>query len=350
MHSARSGAAESITQVLVRTVTGLERLAAEELAAAGHRVIDVSKRQIVVEATTAAIITGSPRLADDLFVVRAAVTDPGPTKQALAAAVRGLVVPGARGPFAVSASFQGRRNFNRFDVEDLIGGRIEGGTYHSRRTGAVPPAERVDWRVVLDGTTLWVAVRPFEVPLHRRVWRRRTVAGSLHPPVAAAMAGLAGIRAGQRVLDPFCGAGTLLLEAHAIEPGATYLGIDRQPAALAAARANTPSREVTWRTGDAARLSGPVDRILTNPPWNVRVSLGDFAPYLREWRRVLRPGGRVVAILNQEQAARISADAAWRVVEAYDVAVAGRHPRIVVAERSAHTYDPGPATAVAGPR
>ena len=164
------------------------------------------------------------------------------------------------------------------------------------------------------------------------------------------MAGLAGIRAGQRVLDPFCGAGTLLLEAHAIEPGATYLGIDRQPAALAAARANTPSREVTWRTGDAARLSGPVDRILTNPPWNVRVSLGDFAPYLREWRRVLRPGGRVVAILNQEQAARISADAAWRVVEAYDVAVAGRHPRIVVAERSAHTYDPGPATAVAGPR
>jgi 23S rRNA G2445 N2-methylase RlmL len=243
------------------------------------------------------------------------------------------VVPGAQGPFAVSASFLGRRKFSRFDVEDLVGAQITGGIYHSRRTGAVPPAERVDWRVVLDGQTLWVAVRPFAVPLHRRVWRRQTVVGSLHPPVAAAMAGLAGITAGHRVLDPFCGAGTLLLEAHAIESGASYLGIDRQPAALAAARANTAGRApITWRAGDAAGLSGPVDRILTNPPWDVRVRLGDFAPYLREWRRVLRPGGRVVTILNQEQAARMSADAAWRVLETYDVAVAGQHPRIVVAE------------------
>ena len=345
MPSARIGAAESITRalrcgsqpvVLVRTVTGLERLAAEELAASGHRVIDVSKRQIVIEPTTATIITSPPRLADDLFVVRAAVTDPGHTKQALATAVSDLVLPAVQEPFAVTASFHGRRNFNRFDVEDLIGGLLQelsGARYHSRRTGAVPPAERVDWRVVLDGKMLWVGVRPFEVPLHRREWRRRTVTGSLHPPVAAAMARLAGLTAGHRVLDPFCGAGTLLLEAHAIEPDATYLGVDRQPAAVEAACANTAGRaSIAWRTGDAVRLTGPVDRIVTNPPWDVRVRLGDFTPYLREWRRILSPGGRVVAILNQEQAALTSAHTAWRVVDAYDVAVAGQHPRILVAE------------------
>src|SRR5688572_24231 len=96
MPSARFGAAESITRafgpgeqpmVLVRTVTGLERLAAAELTAANHRVIDLSKRQLIVEPTSTTIVTDPPRLADDLFIVQAAVPDPGRTKQALAAAV-----------------------------------------------------------------------------------------------------------------------------------------------------------------------------------------------------------------------------------------------------------------------
>ena len=195
-------------------------------------------------------------------------------------------------------------------------------------SGAVPPSERVDWRVVLDGKVLWVGVRPFDVPLHRRDWRRQTVPGSLHPPVAAAMACLAEIAAGQSVVDPFCGAGTVLLEARAIEPGATYLGIDQAPAALAAARANGFA---STRLGDAADLGDAVDRIVTNPPWDVRVRIGDFSPYLRAWRRILQPDGRVVALLNQEQAAMIISDPGWRVLDVYDVAVAGRHPRIVVA-------------------
>jgi tRNA (guanine6-N2)-methyltransferase len=239
------------------------------------------------------------------------------------------------GDFAVSASFQGRRNYNRFDIEDLVGEtlhELSGSRYHSRRTGIAPPAERIEWRVILDCTTMWVGVRPFDVPLHRRDWRRQTVTGSLHPPVAAAMAGLARISPRHRVLDPFCGAGTLLLEAHAVTPGATYVGVDRSPDAIAAAHANTPSQAlIQWRIGDA-RLRQRVDRILTNPPWDVRLAIGDLTPYLRHWRRVLDQGGLVVTILNREQAARMVGDAAWRILSAYDVAVAGQHPRIIVAE------------------
>ncbi len=353
MPSARIGVAESITraletgsqpQVLVRTVTGLERLAAAELVAARHRVIDLSKRQLIVVPSNATIITDPPRLADDLFVIKAAVTDPGRTRQALAVAMMAVrrrlrACPAAgESVFAVSASFQGTRNYNRFDVEDLVGEALReltGTPYHSRRTGTPPPTERVDWRVILDGTTMWIGVRPFDVPLHRRDWRRQTVAGSLHPPVAAAMARLAQIRTGHRVLDPFCGAGTLLREAYNLMPEATYLGIDQAPDAIAAARANAPahtSTSVHFRQGDARQLSVCVDRIVTNPPWDVRLGIGDIAPYLSQWRRILRPDGRVVAILNQEQAAAMIRDATWRVLDVYDIAVAGQHPRIVVAE------------------
>lgn len=320
--------------VLVRTVTGLERLAAAEVAEGNHRVIDVSKRQLLIESTTA-IVDNPPRLADDLFLIHAAATDPGHTKQALAEAVSTLRLASAPADFAVTASFHGRRNYNRFDVEDLVGAALQthsGGRYHSRRTGVAPPSDRVDWRVILDGKMLWVGVRPFAVPLHRRAWRRQTVTGSLHPPVAAAMARLAHISAGMRVLDPFCGAGTILLEARAIEPRAIYRGIDLKKAAVRAAEQNTQVRgSITWQAGNSARLQGPVDRIVTNPPWDVRVGIGDFRPYLREWRRVLHSTGLVVAILNHGQAAQLIEDPAWRVNDVYDVAVAGQHPRIVVA-------------------
>jgi hypothetical protein len=42
--------------------------------------------------------------------------------------------------------------------------------------------------------------------------------------------------------------------------------------------------------------------------------------------------GRLVAIVNPEQAAQFGRG--WRVDAVYEVAVAGQHPRIVVAERS----------------
>ncbi|RZT13212.1 23S rRNA G2445 N2-methylase RlmL [Kribbella sp. VKM Ac-2569] len=323
--------------VLVRTVTGLEWLAAEELAVAGHRVVEVGKRQVVVEPASESIAGSPPRLADDLFVVYAAIADPGHTKAALAGAAdelrRVLESPGDRSTFAVSASCVGVRNFNRYDVEDLVGEQLShltGGRYHSRRQGVAPPDERSEWRVVLDGKTLWVALRPYAVPLHRRTWRQQTVRGSLHPPVAAAMARLADLAPDHNVVDPFCGAGTLLLEAHQLEPQAEYVGLDHDPAAIAAARANAAGRRMQWRCADTRRLTTGADRIITNPPWNRRVQIGDLAPYLRAWRRVL--DGRLVAILTPEQATRLGRG--WRVQARYDVTVAGRHPVIVVAEVS----------------
>ena len=280
--------------VLVRTVTGLEWLAAGELAVAGHRVVEVGKRQVVVEPGAESIVGSPPRLADDVFVVYAAIADPGHTKTALTGAAdalrRVLETPGDRSTFAVSASCVGVRNFNRYDVEDLVAERLThltGGRYHSRRHGVAPPDEHAEWRVVLDGKTMWIGLRPYAVPLHRRPWRGRTVRGSLHPPVAAAMARLAGLAPGQHVLDPFCGAGTLLLEAQLLEPKAEYVGLDHDPAAIAAARANAAGRRLEWKRADARKLTTAADRIITNPPWNRQVRIGDLAPYFRAWRQVL---------------------------------------------------------------
>lgn len=304
MPSARSA------EFLVRTVTGLERLTAAELTEAGHRVVDVTKRQLVVEAAGPV----ETRLADDLFTIRASVADPGHTRAALGRAVAELTRHLAPEPrLSVTASFTGARNFSRYDIEDAVGARL-GAPYFSRRHGTPPPPGTTDVRVTLDGKVMWLGVRPHAVPLHRRAWRRATVVGSLHPPVAAAMARLADIRPGHVVLDPCCGAGTLLIEARLREPGASYHGRDVDPKAIEAARLNEPA--IDWRTEER----NP-DRILANPPWGVR--LPATARFSRGWPEA----ERLVAVLGEGQLL----DRRWRTVEEHPLTVAGRHARIIVA-------------------
>ncbi|UFU08115.1 TRM11 family SAM-dependent methyltransferase [Ruania halotolerans] len=355
MPSVRPGAAESITHavaaglpvsVLVRTVTGLERSTAAELIDAGHHMIDTAPRQLIIRPHSARIVTDPPRLADDLFVIGADVPDPGRTRAGLQPLTRALrhaltipVAHGASEALSVSASFVGQRTYSRFDIEDLTGAVIAertGAVYYSRRDGTRPPSERTDWRVVFDGTRARVAVRPFDAPLHRRDWRGHTVTGSLHPPVAAALARLARIGPGHRVLDPFCGAGTIVLEARHGCPTAAYTGLDHDPGAVEAARANTPAQtSVSWQVGDARhvyRTGDCFDRIITNPPWGLRLPMADFDAHVRHWCRMLRPTGMLVAILTPGQAQTVMGDARWRIIANHHVAVAGQHPRIVMAK------------------
>ncbi|WP_223125261.1 methyltransferase domain-containing protein [Streptomyces sp. TRM68367] len=141
----------------------------------------------------------------------------------------------------VSASFLGRRSFTRYDAEDAVGQALAlrlGVAYHPRRTGAAAPPGSLGWRLTLDGTRATLMLRIADRPLHRRAYKHRTIPGTLHPPLAAAMATLAGIRPGDVVLDPCCGAGTLLIEAALAHPGARYHGFDLSSEAITAARAN----------------------------------------------------------------------------------------------------------------
>ncbi|WP_433345421.1 TRM11 family SAM-dependent methyltransferase [Microtetraspora malaysiensis] len=83
-------------------------------------------------------------------------------------------------------------------------------------------------------------------PLHRRQYRQRTIPGSLHPPLAAAMARMADIRPGHTVVDPCCGAGTLLLEAATQQPRARVYGFDLNVSALRASRENAAGLPVAF--------------------------------------------------------------------------------------------------------
>ena len=133
---------------------------------------------------------------------------------------------------------------------------------------------------------------------------------SLPPRLARAAANLAGIRLGDRVLDPFVGTGALLAEAGLL--GAEVYGIDRDPEMVRGALRNlghlgvTPRSMVVGDAGDPAVdvEAGVFDAVLTDPPYGRASSTGGeggaavVARVLPRWAERVRPGGRVVVILG----------------------------------------------------
>ncbi|WP_182873429.1 methyltransferase domain-containing protein [Microbispora sp. H10670] len=308
--------------LVARCVHGLEPTLAAEILRRGLGVIThIGHREVRFRASRLPAL--GLRTADDVFLLAAQGPDVGASRQG-AAALAGLAGAadlaalarlrrdhgGPRGltGVEVSASFLGRRTFTRYDVEDAVGrvlaGRLGVG-YHSRRGAGAPPPGHSGWRVTLDGERATLLLRIAERPLHRREYKRQSVPGSLHPPLAAAMVAMAGVEPGDTVLDPCCGAGTLLIEAAGQCPGARLYGFDLAGRAVTAARENAAGLPVAVGRADAGRLpvrDGVAHRVLANPPWGGQVPPGGLlaaspARWWAEVRRVLAPGGTAVVLL-----------------------------------------------------
>ncbi len=124
------------------------------------------------------------------------------------------------------------------------------------------------------GPTTWV---PDSASMRQRGTRRPAPHPdiALSPRLARTLVNLAGLTAGQTVLDPFCGSGTILLEAYA--KSLRCLGLDSSASRVQEARENlhwyvggVTDRGYDIRKGDARELSRmlrgtKVDAVVTEP-------------------------------------------------------------------------------------
>ncbi|MER7518341.1 class I SAM-dependent methyltransferase [Streptomyces sp. NPDC126499] len=108
-----------------------------------------------------------------------------------------------------------------------------------------------------------------------------------------AMRALAGDVAGRRVLDAGCGSGPL--SAALRERGAVVTGLDASAAMLALARRRLGA-DVDLRLGDLGEPLPFADSVFDDVVASLVLHyLEDWGPALAELRRVLRPGGRLIA-------------------------------------------------------
>ena len=318
---------------IARAVHGIEWVCAEEIARtlpAGD--VRLARREVTFRLPSVDDRLHALRTVDDVFVRVGEVGDVGTTKDALPVLARRLAaldwsaaapgrsaaapgaVPGRR--FDVVASIEGRRTYNRYAVEAAAGAALApvlGATFVARTDAGSAGQSDLTVRLFLRGPVAVAALRLAARPLHRRAYKQDTGPGTLHPPLAAALARLAAPAGGERVLDPFCGDGTLAIEATLAYPDARVTGTDIDPARVANARANAQRAGVAveFAVADAGEADAggearaddvrAADVVLTNPPWNLAVdAAGTLAGSLdRFWRTV---PGRLCAVTDADLA------------------------------------------------
>ena len=118
-------------------------------------------------------------------------------------------------------------------------------------------------------------------------------------PVAADLMNAAGLRPGERALDVACGTGVVTkLAAERVAPDGAVSGLDPNPAMLAVARATTRADvSIDWHEAAAEDLpfaDESFDAVLCGMGLQF---FADRRAGLREFHRVLVPGGRVVAVV-----------------------------------------------------
>jgi tRNA (guanine10-N2)-dimethyltransferase len=126
---------------------------------------------------------------------------------------------------------------------------------------------------------------------------------SLHPRLARALVNLTVVRKGERLLDPFCGTGGILIEAALL--GVKAMGSDLSAKMIEGCAENMdhfgldPDRLEVLDIGDVPSTFGEVDAIVTDPPYGRSASTNRealnslYARSMGIFHQTLRPGRRL---------------------------------------------------------
>jgi 23S rRNA G2445 N2-methylase RlmL len=196
--------------------------------------------------------------------------------------------------------------------------------------------------LTIHGASAYCGVRLSDRTMRHRTYKQEHIAASLRPTIAAAMARLARLKPHQVVVDPMCGAGTILAETMRMTPGGpnppVWLGGDIDHAALRAAvrnlRAQGSARLSRWDATALPLADASVDRIISNPPFGKQMCSpelvgGLYHRMIGEYDRVLRPGGIAVLLVADYG---LLADACksrdWKSLEKHRARVLGQNATI----------------------
>jgi hypothetical protein len=132
------------------------------------------------------------------------------------------------------------------------------------------------WEVFIRSVNrrVLLGARPVACNDDRFAYRKLDVPASVHPTLAAAAVRLVATQASDLVVDPFCGSGTLLAERALLAPYSRLVGLDIDRKALYAARTNLADFDrLSLEQADFSTVTrhAPVDLIITNPPYGIRV-------------------------------------------------------------------------------
>ncbi len=184
-----------------------------------------------------------------------------------------------------------------------------------------------------------VLVRLTPRPLSARAWRVCNRSGGLNATLASAMLEWAALKAADRVFNPMCGSGTLLVEAGLKARPARLVGCDLDEAALECSVQNLEEAglgaELLEVDATATGLeTASFEVIVCDPPWGDAVgshvdNAERYPALLRECARLAAPGARFVLLTHELKLVErvLAAQDAWRVESQVQAFHGGHYPR-----------------------
>jgi tRNA (guanine6-N2)-methyltransferase len=352
---------------MAHVVPGLEELASEELErfagiTVGRTIRSMDDRSSVILFT----YTGHPsellgiRIVEEVFAV-VATADRVPIGWDGLAAIRQLVARAAdlptalatfrsirrtarpRPSFRVVARMSGDHAFRRLEVQHSV----ESGLREAGQ-GWMPGGEDADvevWVHLIDRSVV-VGLRLSDETTSPREYKEELQPESLKPTVAHAMVLLSRPRPDDIVLDPMCGAGTIITERAMHSRYRLLLAGDLDRQAVSATIRNVGSRFKPisiqrWDAGTLPLADGSVNAALATLPLGRHgASQGFAALYPRlvsEWARVVHPGGRMVLLTAERDTLEqvVADDHRLRISKRLSVVVRGLPATIFVLARVA---------------
>jgi SAM-dependent methyltransferase len=127
---------------------------------------------------------------------------------------------------------------------------------------------------------------------------RQSLYAYQHPPIdlPATVLDLAALRGNESIADVGCGNGAYLAELTRRHHGGPVVGIDLSTGMLAATRRRAPAAALT--AGDAAALPIRDHAASLTLAAHMLYHVPDLRAAIKELRRVTRPGGQVLVVLN----------------------------------------------------
>jgi 23S rRNA G2445 N2-methylase RlmL len=338
-----------LTNIFALTTRGLESISAAEFAELPEvTVTETSYRRITAECSGSLQPLLGLHTVDDIYLHLAYWDAVFHTRDMLAqfnawsdhldlpqaAAHINTVRPIPEKPvFSVSVSFIGKRNYTADEVKVSIADSItftHGWTY--------TPDDReanLNIRVFIEHEEAHVGVRLGHHAQHERLYKMVERPGALKPTVAAAMLRLVDVQSGQRLLDPCCGSGTILIEAALM--GASVQGGDNDPDAVKATRQNMKDAAVQgqieqWDARVLPLRDGSNKRIVTNLPWGrqtfVNEELGSFYTQVcAEMERIIAAEGRIAILTSTPQLLHFNY---LELIQSLEISLFGQNPTISV--------------------
>lgn len=166
--------------------------------------------------------------------------------------------------------------------------------------------DNLDIRIFVDGDFILYGIRLFNKPLGDRSYKVKELPGSLKPTIAAALLyPLWNSSINSKIVDNFCGSGTILCEAKNFS--SELYGGDVNPISVSSTQSNLKKLGYSYleriKIQDGTKTkwqSNYFDFAISNLPWDKQIKTDHihdlYERSIQEYSRILKPNGTLVIL------------------------------------------------------